>query len=291
MGYEPKYGYAAWKNGREDESNEGFKNVVIRNGKYNVLIMFHAQTSSLRRVDETRHTILFVVTDAKTNRIQAEITHKGYFGFLGVRKAGKPGFFMALTEKDRKIEKETFKSPRHRSINVLNKNKLDKRFLYRHPKHTLMLGVYEDWTTGPICAPSNRQGILRMDITKSATGIPTMARKKEKVLLGEFESGVFYRSTGVARLMLANNFLVGRDYCYEKFDKLPRRSGYFYTNAWGTKLMSGPGRDAIRQYVRPGFSMRLNGEFKALDSWLGLYDTGVYNEMEDHGYGLNPDKN
>lgn len=57
MGYEPKFGYVSWKNGRERENHAGFKGVVLEEDGKLVYYMTHGQTSNVGRLPVRFHTI------------------------------------------------------------------------------------------------------------------------------------------------------------------------------------------------------------------------------------------
>lgn len=288
MGYYPKYDYTPWKNNREDEANAGFKNLIARQNGYTILYMIHVQTSQLRRVTTRWHSIQVVIQDDSTKEIVAEVTHKGDFGFLSVR--GKGNTFIPISEEDRRLSVETWKAPKRRSINVIKQGVFDPRYQYRNPRHSYMMGAYEDWTTVPLCGAAGRDGNVRVDITKSATGIPSIHEQDEKVFLGEELSGVFYRQAGQARTLLTPKFKFSFSDCERVLGTLPS-NGVFYTDAKGLKLVDGPGKDAIRQYVKPGLHVEFQGEFRAVDSWTVLMEKESKDEMKDIGYGLDPDEN
>lgn len=285
MGYHPKYDYTSWKNGREDESNEGFKNMIGKQNGFTFLYIVHVQTSKLRRVTERWHSIQLVIQEDRTKEIVAELTHKGDFGFLSVR--GKQNTFIPMSDEDARLQEETFKAPKRRSINVISPGHYDSRFQYRNPAYTYMMGTYEDWTTVPLCGAAGRDGNLRMDITRSATGIRSMSDFDSRIDLGYNENGVFFKQAGQARIFLAPKFKFSFADCERMLGPLPA-NGVFYTDAKGETLKSGPGKDTIRQYVKPGLLVYLTGEFRAVDSWTVLMDKESKGEMKDIGFGIDP---
>lgn len=295
MNYWPKYGYTSWKNKREDEANEGFKNLIVEStsGRYLVLYVVHVQTSKLRRVYERYHTIILVVVEKRTKRVVAEVTHKGDFGALTARIPNAR--FMPVDDTDAELMEEFRKQPRRRSINILREDGVrDERLQYRSPAFNMMMGTYEDWTTVPICSADGRAGNLRADITRSATGIPAFDRKDEKVFLGKAENGVFYRQSGQARILIAREFNFAWKHCarlFEESDIEIPDNGVFYTNSNGTELKKMPGKYAMRQYVEPGLEIEINGEYRATNSFTGILELGSRREMEDLGFGIDPDLN
>lgn len=296
MGYHPKFDYTAWKNKREVEPNEGFKSIVFRNGDYFVCIGIHVQTSHLRRVYERHHSISLVIVRAATKKIVVELHQKADYGFSSTRAKG--GGFFPLTAEDRtEMERqlETGDLIKRRSVNVINQANLDNRFDYREPASARMLGLYEDWTTAPLCAkPGKHAGLISVDIKQAATGIRSLAQKDVKVHLGSFRGNKFYRSTGSPRLLKLNNFVVSYDACMFRLEDIfngKSHNGEFYTDAYGSKLYPGPGKYLVRQFIEPGFRMRLDGRYETKDSWYGLHGENVIGEMADFGFGLDPDKN
>lgn len=295
MGYAPKYDYTAWKNGREDESNEGFKGIVFKSGDYLVYYNVHVQTSSLRRVNEPNHTITLVIVDARTKERVVEINHKGDFGFLSTR-AEPTGFFpLSLDDKNAMEEQRgNMMPPRRRTINVINTANLDNRFSYL-PKDQLLLGRYEEWSTAPLCSRGGPyEGKISLDITDASTGIKSIAEKGVKILLGSYNDGQFIRSTGSKRLLQLNNFIIAEDACMFKLGNIHGErsaSGVFYTDAYGKNLMSGPGPNNVRQFIKRGFRITLSGRYEAVDSWLGLHKNNHMGFMQNYGYGLDSDVN
>eukprot|EP00171_Calliarthron_tuberculosum_P000119 IDg119t1 len=65
MGYTPRFGYTALKNGREEESHTGFKGFVLqlRDG-LRMYYMVHAKLSEARRFSAQRHTVVVAVTNS-----------------------------------------------------------------------------------------------------------------------------------------------------------------------------------------------------------------------------------
>lgn len=295
MGYAPKYDYTAWKNGREKESNQGFKGVVFKSGDVFVYYNVHAQTSSLRRVYEPHHTITLAIVDARTNETLLEINHKGDFGFLAAR--AEPSGFIPLSAEDAKLmveQNEDQLPPRRRTVNVINLENLDRRFSYL-PKDRVLLGKYEGWTTSPLCTGGGMyDGGITVDITAPSTGIKSVFQKDAKVLLGHYKDGQFIRSTGARRVLQVKNFKIGEDLCMLKLENIHGKrsaSGFFYTDAFGKNLMAGPGRGNVRQYIKPGLKMSLTGTYETIDSWLGLHKKDHIGFVKNYGYGVNGDIN
>ncbi|CAN8076345.1 unnamed protein product [Agarophyton chilense] len=292
MNYAPKFGYTPWKNENEDESHEGFKCAVFRSGAYYVCFCIHAQTSSVRRIGLRSHSIIFVVTDAATKELLVEVTHKGYFGFTGVRKRG--GGFMGLTadEEDRRLAlRADGHSTNKRSVNVIDVNALNPEYEYNDD---LMRGRYEEWTTNAICSGHGHDGMLNMDIRNPITGIVSSARADEKVNLGSMKDGTLLRHDGSSKLVHFRDFQFGEDYCiFNLRDIHGGRSvnGTFYTDPTGKKLMSGPGKSNLRQFVKPGFKFQMTGHYDVVDPWGGELILDADAGQSSNGYGLDPNVN
>lgn len=291
MDYEPKFGYVAHKNNLEEEIHEGFKGVCFKEGDLWVYYMMHGQTSNVRRLGVRFHTITLAVTDATTKELLLEIAQKGDFGFISSRKEG--GGVVPLQEADEKLmeefeEKGTF---RQRTVNVINEGNLDPRFLYRDEPENLLRGEYEEWTVNPICSLSGFQGSLRMDYTNPISGIKVPSDLTDKLDLGFDSDEGFIKNNGVARIFRANEYKLDEDMCMFRIADInggKSVDGEFYTDPFGTKLMPGPGPNAVRQFVKPGFKLELDGNYEATDSWTGLYEKDHQGRMINYGYGVDP---
>ena len=94
--------------------------------------------------------------------------------------------------------------------------------------------------------------------------------------------GVFTPNRAVRRDVLFDSVTVGRDRCV--LDGLAGvRGKVFYTNAKCTELRSGPGRDAVRQVLKPGWTGFLGGKYGSVESWYGMYQQVAEND-EDGGF-------
>lgn len=292
MNYAPKFGYTPWKNGREEESHEGFKCTVFRGGEHYICFCIHAQTSSMRRVYTRSHSIIFVVVDAETKNVLAEVTHKGFFGFTGTRKKG--GGFVGITEMEETMQqslRENGWASNKRSVNVIDVDNLNPSYEYNDD---LLRGRYEEWTTNTICSARGRRGMLNMDMRNPATGIVSAERANKSVYLG-FERGEkFIRHDGSSRLVHMREFQFGEEHCvFPLRDIFGGRSvnGTFYTDASGKQLVSGPGEGHIRQYVMPGFKLEISGHYDMVDPWGGELVLDADSGQSSDGYGLNPNVN
>lgn len=239
----------------------------------------HVRTSSLRRARTRLHTIELVIVVARTGERVMEITHKADYGFLAAR-ARKSGF-IALTKKGEKMEKkmvERKKGRFFRTMNIVNERNLDKRFRYRSDAKK---GVYEEWITVPMCVSSPSGTGFNVDIKDPATGMKRIKGHKRLVRLGRKILNV-----GVARKLRLRSMTVGQPHCNFGEDF---KGGVFYTDAQGKKLVKGPGPAAIRQFIKPGFSISLNGNYElGNDKWFGLFEKRERGFRSDSAFGLDP---
>lgn len=298
MGYAPKFEYTAYKNNREDENHHGFKGMVLRVGEYFMYWSIHAQTSNLLRTQVRLHTITLAVTNATTKELLVEVSHKGFFGFLAVR-APPPKGFIPLTPEEEKIRDELHANnfaKNKRSINAICRDDLNPNYLYRRPEKNLLRGQYEDWTTGPLCAEPGHRGMIRVDFTNPITGFKSVEERDEKVLLGGNSGRTFIRNDGSSRIVILSNFLLSEDNCMFKLANIKGGhydNGVFYTDVTGTTIVDGPGETSIRQFLKPGFELKLDGVgvFQAESSWLGLFEKGARRGLSSYGFPVDPDIN
>ena len=300
FGYHPKYNYVAFKNSREDESHTGFKGIVYRKGGYFVYYSLHVRTSSLRRVSVRRHTIQLVIASAKTKEILVNIQHKGDFGWQSVRMK-KFSQFRPLKSIDFKIQKEQKDAgdPRFfRSIPVLDDD--GGTFGSRNPA---VLGQYEEWQTLPICSrqknPSRPNDVVRVSLKEPITGIKKYEQPDSKVNLGDCikrllpkgktcddrQRDAFVHSVNLNRFLDMLNVEVSDKHCPGG------KNGVFYTDPLGEKLFDGPGKNRLRQYIKKGFSVVLEGRFEPSETWVGLYSDASRGHFLDHDYGIDPKLN
>lgn len=186
--------------------------------------------------------------------------------------------------------------PRRRSINVIDVDNLDKRLSFQTgPK--LLLGRYEDWTTQPICTKGGSMfgsGSITLDVTSPITGVKSVTELDVPVQLGYYQDGHFMRSTAQRRVLTIKDMKIGDENCMFDVGSIHGSRtplGYFYTDAYGKELMDGPGRQSVRQFLKPGFSISLNGKYEALDSWLQMYEKDHLSVVKNIGFGLDPNEN
>lgn len=284
MGYKPKFTYTAWKNKRMNEADAGFKGFVFRNGDYLVYFNIHVTQSSLRRVGVRFHTINFVVVDRRSKELLMELHQKGDFGFESVLL--KNGKFAPINADEQAIkdEQERNDEPENfRSVVVLDPKNPDPDFQFRRPNP---IGQYETWQTLPMCAqPKNRLQLFETQFKLPIKGILAVDKTSTPTLLGRELNGKLYRSTGLNRSLRGSKMTFAQRLCPDN------ASGEFYTDVYGKQVLSGPGKNAVRQFIKPGFEMRIDDRYEPIDPWTGLHTNAGRGFFIDHGYGIDPDKN
>lgn len=289
MNYRPKYGYTQFKKDGSVESNEGFKDYVVQYKDYHMYFSSHMQTSSLRRVNVSLHTVTVAIADIKTGELLAEVTSKSDFGFLGVRLM-KDRATVPVTPKDAAIEAANLAMKPvkkfFRVINIINENENERDAeLLQRPKDVLR-GTYEDWVSKPLCLSA----VLRFTIRNPMLGVQTRAAVKE-LRLGEEKYGTFYRNTGISRDVKAKKLDIGAQNCGFGAGF---KGGVFYTDTAGKELFDGPGKGRVKQYIKEGLNLKgIVGAWRPVGNWIGLHtnrdrDMGGFIE---HGYGIDPNAN
>lgn len=286
MGYKPKYGYTELKNTGGIESDPGFKDFVFYYGNLIVYISIHAQTSSLRRVSQRHHTVTIVMKHRNTGELLAEVTSKGDFGFQSARRAGPDNNFVPLTNEGHMMKREqTRQRPylRHfRSINVIDMRNPDPRFRYSYP---MSMGTYEEWVVVPSCTTTVEGGELTLDIQDPITGIPSVNNMSPVWLGRRTGPDGFMKNTGLKRTLQVRHLKLSASRCGFGEDF---KGGHFYSNPYLTELRDGPGRDSVKQYIKPGFVGNIYGLWRPGGRWLGLHSPRVKSFFTDRGYGINP---
>lgn len=295
MNYEPKFGYVAWKNNREVESHAGFKGVAFKYGEFLIYYCLHAQTSKLRRVSERHHSIILVVVDARTKELLVELQHKAFYGALMTRKKGG-GFIALSTEEERIVRQleEDNHSRNKRSVNVIDVKNLHPAYEYNMPLSSIIHGRYEEWTTGPICTARGHRGMITVDFRNPITGIKSARQRTVPVNLGSYYGDTFLRHDGSARRFVMREFELSEDDCVFKLKNIlggMSIDGSFYTDAYGVNIVATSGTIHVKQYMKRGFKMKVDGHFEPVDVWNGLFEKDAGNRRSSYGFGLDPEVN
>ncbi len=292
MGYSPRFGYIAWKNERQNESHNGFKSHVLRYGKYYIYYGLHNHLSQASRFFTRFHTLVIVIVDAKSKEKMLELGFKADFGFEAVRKAG--GGRLALTPEGEVLYAEQkmrgSKGFLMRLVNVINPGNLNPLYSYRDPIANVMHGRYEQWLTIPMCSKVQKLKEPKIDIKDPGTALRTKdSDANDIVTLFRKADGTEYQQKNVNREFRATDWTIGADFC--EFEGGQRADGVFYTDVYGKKILPGPSRNAVRQFIKPGFKLTLSGHFESTDSWLGVLTNGGKGSMRDVGYAIDASMN
>lgn len=293
MGYTPRYGYTALKNKLQDESPKGFKDIVISEGDFYFYFGIHAHMSKASRFNTQFHTVVMAATDKATKTLQMELRFKADYGMRAVRLA-PTGEQEGVSPEDKQLfsaREESRGLRQQRLVNVVNMAALDPKFDYRDAPDQ-QAGQYEQWGTGAICTATSRFREPTVDFKdmglalKSTTG-------NETTMLGRTRDGVFVQSPSTNR-QLRGIFEVGDKHCMYKLRDImgkPAADGSFYTDAYGKKILGGAGPDSVKQFIKPGFSISLNGTYETVDTWLGVYEEGKMGSMRNVALAVDETEN
>ena len=260
--------YTAYKNSREDESEGGFKNYVFEKASHWIFVSLHAHTSRPRRFGERFHTSVFAITDKDGDK-KVEFSCKGDFGMAEAR--GKKEHRIQVSERDEEIMEELWDKKDNLRSRVFNVGSPG----YRPSELDFEAGNvshYEEWINGiaELCtkAPPNEihERLKDENFPRFVIDIrdPITARAE----LGDSDrAAVMMNEPGEANCGFARTIIqqgpvtVGEKYCrFEDDRKLSEAyssNGEFYTDPYCKKLLDGPGPEAVRQYLEPGFRLTL----------------------------------
>lgn len=275
----PPFGLVAWKNGREDESHIGFKGYAFRVDSVYYYLTVHIDTTSMRRAHTRTHTVsLAAVNDQGATLL--DVRCKGDFGFgFTLPSDFMSNFrFLALGADEAAIqaaaEADPARQPIHHSrrINVVvpgGDPSIDEA--------DLPVGRYEEWRGGlGYCTSSPESGAgMTIDIKDPITGCRSLGcpgSDEEPVELAptaDVPRNVFVPSRGLRRDLILDAVTVGRGSC-PGLDGISADT--WYTNAACSRVMSGPGPEAVRQMADAAWSgATLDGKYGSEDSWSGWY--------------------
>lgn len=281
MNYSPRFGYIALKNKAEFESHNGFKGIMSQIDNYILYYGFHGQLSAARRFTARFHSVIFAVVDANTKELVMELGHKGDFGFLATRKL--PTGHISVNEEDAGIKAELrlTKNRSKRIVNVINPENLNPNYKYNK---NLLRGRYEQWLLRPMCANPSMRKELVVDFKTPHTALKE-PDTTEVTILGKSTKGVITKpSDSINRDFVTRGMEIGDSFCGFTIPA----NGEFFTDKLGTTQRPGPGKDSIRQFIKPGFSLKIVGRFMASDIWVGMHENGWKGKIKDVGYAIDP---
>jgi hypothetical protein len=310
VGYTERFHYTAFKNDNQDESHEGFKGYAFKipNTDQHMYVNLHAETKDISRVNVEFHTMVIAVT-SKAGDLEYEMSCKTSFGGAGADfksqpETGVPFLPMgnAASQKrladmyDPEISYYDRKISRKR-INLLNKDNPDTRLRYEMVNNRNH-GVYEGWLGAggdAFCMNATeayQTNGIDFDIKDAHTGCHDQACTS-KVVLGsdpdEYRT-IFRPNLGSNREIVFFGIVIGPNQC--KFD-LPTRisSGIFYTDQYCKEVFDGPGKNRVRQIMKPTFTgVNLNDAFAISDvhghSYYEISRPGGPDDFENEKEGL-----
>lgn len=202
------------------------------------------------------------------------IHYKADFGYNAVRpKVNAKNAFIPVNARETAIKnmlpaggKRNF-----RSINIIDRRpqvlrELMKKFNIRKESQ----GNYEEWRTVPICTNPKKDGDSGVRTVLKYPGLAAKSvalRSSQSTQLHLMIKGVLYRSVNLERIILASELEIAEKHCPDG------GTGEFFTDKWGKKL-DGDGPRAIKQFIRKGFSLTLDGRWEPIDPWQGIYGEG-----------------
>ena len=293
MGYNPRYGYTALKHKGNSslELHNGFKDIVIDLEDYYMYYGIHAKMSDKHRFMVRFHTKVIAVVKKSDGELMAELRFKADYGHREVRT--KVSGSMALTPEDEKVKvlSKYPKCRRQRLMNVINIDNLDNRYRYRDAPDILH-GQYEQWSTCPLCSTTFHGREPTVDFKDMALAVKD-ATSMEEVHLGRMRDGKLERQVSVNRELRVRDWILSDSLCVFYLPDISGKAvdGVFYTDPYGGKLLAGPGPSAIRQFIKPGFSLNVTGEFNTVDTWTGIHKDGATGSFRNIGHVLDADEN
>ena len=313
--YKPAFAYTAWKtadtgapDGRQDESHEGFKIFSIPiEAHRTAVITVHMHMSKARRFHARHHTVHYAVLrthlEYERQEIELEMSFKSDFGpALAHYAAGTP---VPMTVKQAAIKRELDGANRRASrvFNVINidshfPNSLDKRFrikgdISKGPKGILN-GFYEIWrTTFPSCtAPKTKNmGAFTMDVRDPSTAARFAA--------GTTDSNIqVMNGAAVLRPIKVKHadITMALQHCFRNIREAVNNrgnGGSFFTDPFFSEVVHGPGKNHVRQFIKPGFRAVTfhMGLLNPTDPWSGPYLYGGFPGFQNIERAVIPMKN
>lgn len=274
----PAFTHTAWKtedttqqNGRQDESDEGFKVFNLNENGLHWIFTVHMELNNPRRFHTRHHTVHVNVYDDEW-KMKAELTMKNDFGFAGTRINGKG--VKPLNVKQIGIEKELRLAKKRRAFRQFNVRSRTSDCAFEGAIATTprgLSGKAEHWVAG-LNTCSARRGGFKVDVQRPATGLKTCASDAKMLLMDTLRGNSINR----AFTSLGRGFQVGRELCSWKKD-LPTEvdeNGLikFYTDSYFSRIVTNDEKFRIAQWMAPDFDAKLPpGRYVESDHWHGKF--------------------
>jgi hypothetical protein len=306
-----RFEYTAFKNDRQNERHPGFSgfSLAIPGSDKYIYVNMHVDTQDFARVNVQNHTMVIAIT-SKTGDLEFEMSCKANFGGSGADfkvtpdtgvpflPVGNPATQKLLTDLyDPKLRYFERKINRKR-INLLNKENPDP--LLRYEGKTVedrSRGVYEGWFGGgeAFCMHAADAFVtngIEVDVKDSHNGCHDQGCTTKVVLGSEPNqyTKYFMPNKGMNREITFRNISIGASYCTFK---IPSRAqdGVFYTDQYCKEVYDGPGKNRVRQVMKPSFTgVTISDSFAVSDvhghSYYEISRPGGVDQKEDEKKGL-----
>ena len=255
VGYQASFGYTAFYNNRQNERHEGFKGFAFSDDGVHWYVNVHATTGMLSRVCVRFHTVVFAAKDAKSGELLLELAYKGDFGSLRSNDEDaefiQPKLANCPNQLDIAEETEAVKEVRVRTS--------DEYEAWRGGTNTA-LGMSFDEEIG-----------MSIDIQNPMTACNGLRCE------GAIDQDSKGNERSIIFLELAFDYQKDLDLSDGQAD------GYFYTDPYG-KIQADNSKNTMRQFIAPGFSHVLDGQYGSHDAWGLWYELGresMMLELED----------
>lgn len=260
VGYKAAFRYIADQNDLQSEQHEGFKGYAVRDEESGVgwYVNIHSTTSALSRTCARHHTVVLAAVDLKSGELLAELGLKGDFG--------------SVKTTERRNDEHLLLQPEFRAScpdqNAVAGDTKAVKMVRVHNEDSIGSGGYERWRGGLVGTKGTQLGIsfrgdtgMAIDIQNPITACNTFECTSSSVTGGNATRRTFR----VSDLQID----------YDKIRILDgadgNTDGVFYTNQYGDQLLDADAPNAVRQYIKPGTSIKLSGGYHTQDAWRGLY--------------------
>jgi hypothetical protein len=249
---------------------------MFQSGEYTISYDVHLHLSKPGRFFVRHHSGTLAIVDTKTKNLKALLMQKLDFGAALYRISDKP-YRIGLRPEEQKLNDElkaAGRIPMSRLFNVLNgldRSKLTPKQDYREGAE-FSVGRYEQWSSTFVCGSAGNDSLFKVDTRDPATAIKyaNSSLLDPMTQLGRFPNGntsaELVPSISSVRRLIATNYKISTSQCPPGAAKVAaERDGVFYTDPYAQEVFSEPGESRMRQFIQPGFSVTIDGEFAVDD--------------------------